>query len=71
MKYIRYWLKKEVLKTYNKVQISGIPQEKANVKLEKYADESRRRIQDLELVVKEMAFKIDQMKYLLNDPGRH
>ena len=56
MKHIKYWLRKEVSKIYEKVQLKGIDKEEAERKLEKYVDENRKRIQDLEL---------------LSEPGRH
>tara|TARA_R110000796_G_scaffold251188_1_gene382022 strand:+ start:1641 stop:1889 length:249 start_codon:yes stop_codon:yes gene_type:complete len=69
MKHIKYWLRKEVSKIYEKVQIMGVTNEEK--KLVIYVDENRKRIQDLELVVKEITLKLDQVKYILNEPGRH
>ncbi len=70
MKHIKYWLRKEVSKIYEKIQIRDMPPENANIKCEKFMNENRKRIQDLELVVKEIVYKVNQVKHALNNSER-
>lgn len=71
MKYIRLWLDKQLSRSYERARLRGQPQEKAEIECEKFIDENRKRIQDLELVVKEMAQKLEQIRLSLNESGRH
>tara|TARA_R110000796_G_scaffold252565_1_gene387860 strand:- start:1028 stop:1213 length:186 start_codon:yes stop_codon:yes gene_type:complete len=55
MKHITFWLKKKVIsKIYEKSHIRFLTPPEHSDTIEKFIDENRKRIQDLELVVQEL-----------------
>jgi vacuolar-type H+-ATPase subunit I/STV1 len=62
MKYLTYWLRKEVSKVYDKLSLRNKQRHEAEIETENYVNENRKRIQDLELVTKDIAKTIDRMK---------
>jgi hypothetical protein len=62
MKYVRMWLTKQLSRSYERSRLKGLTETETNLEIEKFIDENRKRIQDLELIVKEMAQKWDQLK---------
>ena len=61
MKYIKLWLSKQLSRSYERSRLKGLDKDKAEKVVESFIDENRRRIQDLELVTKELAQKLEKL----------
>lgn len=61
MKYLRLWLNKKVPRSYQRSGLKGLDPNQAQKQTELFINESRKRIQDLELAVKEMAQKLESI----------
>jgi len=62
MRYIKLWLSKHLSRSYERSRLKGLDKEKADKVIESFIDENRRRIQDLELVTKELVQKLDKQE---------
>lgn len=62
MKYIKLWLNKKIPRSYQRSGLKGLPTEISLREAEKFINENRKRIQDLELIVKELAQKIAKLE---------
>ncbi len=62
MRYIRLWLHKQIPRSYQRSGLKGLSLEQGQRETEKFINESRKRIQDLELVVRELSQKIAKLE---------